>query len=85
MVSIPFRLKRGNPACYSLPSRWPETWDTLPVYDETYFEQLAEVINEVDDVDYSAAETLRSIFAILKEKGIRLVVAQVLDDGRDQT
>ena len=37
----------------------------------------------VDDVDYSAAETLRSIFATLKEKGIRLVVAQVLDDVRE--
>jgi MFS superfamily sulfate permease-like transporter len=34
----------------------------------------------VDDVDYSAAETLRSLFGILKEKGIRLVVAQVMDD-----
>ncbi|HET6420972.1 MAG TPA: SulP family inorganic anion transporter [Geobacteraceae bacterium] len=38
----------------------------------------------VDDVDYSAAETLRSIFAILKEKEIRLVVAQVLEDVREQ-
>jgi MFS superfamily sulfate permease-like transporter len=37
----------------------------------------------VDDVDYSAAESLRSIFATLKEKGVRLVVAQVLDDVRD--
>jgi len=37
----------------------------------------------VDDVDYSAAETLRSIFATLKEQGIRLVVAQVLDDVRE--
>jgi SulP family sulfate permease len=34
----------------------------------------------IDDVDYSAAEALRSIFGILKEKGIRLVVAQVMDD-----
>jgi MFS superfamily sulfate permease-like transporter len=34
----------------------------------------------VDDVDYTAAETLRSLFGILKEKGIRLVLAQVLDD-----
>ena len=34
----------------------------------------------VDDVDFSAAETLRSIFGILKDKGIRLVVAQVMDD-----
>ncbi len=34
----------------------------------------------VDDVDYSAAETLRSIYGMLKEKKIRLVVAQVLDD-----
>ena len=39
----------------------------------------------VDDVDYSAAETLRSLFAILKDKGIRLVVAQVLDDVREQS
>ena len=41
--------------------------------------------SSVDDVDYSAAETLRSLFAILKDKGIRLVVAQVLDDVRDQS
>jgi sulfate permease, SulP family len=34
----------------------------------------------VDDVDFSAAETLRSLFVLLKEKGIRLVVAQVLED-----
>jgi len=39
----------------------------------------------VDDVDYSAAETLRSIFATLKDKGIRLVVAQVLDDVREES
>ena len=34
----------------------------------------------VDDVDFSAAETLRSLFAVLKDKGIRLVVAQVMED-----
>jgi MFS superfamily sulfate permease-like transporter len=34
----------------------------------------------VDDVDYSAAETLRSLFAILQKQGIRLVVAQVMED-----
>ncbi len=34
----------------------------------------------VDDVDYSAAETLRAIFALLQEKGVHLVVAQVLED-----
>jgi high affinity sulfate transporter 1 len=39
----------------------------------------------VDDVDYSAAETLRSLFSILKDKGIRLVVAQVLDDVREDS
>jgi len=39
----------------------------------------------VDDVDYSAAETLRSIFGTMKEKGIRLVVAQVLDDVREES
>jgi len=39
----------------------------------------------IDDVDYSAADMLRSLFVILKDKGIRLVVAQVLDDVRDQS
>ena len=39
----------------------------------------------VDDVDYSAAETLRSIFGILKEKDIRLVVTQVLDDVKEES
>ena len=34
----------------------------------------------VPDVDYSAGQTLRSLFAALDERGIRLVVAQVLDD-----
>jgi len=34
----------------------------------------------VDDVDFSAAETLRAIFGLLKEKSVRLVVAQVLQD-----
>ena len=37
----------------------------------------------VDDVDYSAAETLRSLFAVMKEKGVRLVIAQVLEDVRE--
>lgn len=39
----------------------------------------------VDDVDYSAAETLRSLFVTLKEKGVRLVVAQVLDDVKAES
>ena len=34
----------------------------------------------VNDLDYSAAETLRSIHGILTEKGIHLVVADVMDD-----
>ena len=34
----------------------------------------------MDDVDYSAAETIRSVYARLKEKGIRLVVAEVMED-----
>jgi SulP family sulfate permease len=34
----------------------------------------------VDDVDYSAAETLRSVHARLKARGIRLVVAEVMED-----
>jgi sulfate permease, SulP family len=34
----------------------------------------------VDDVDYTAAEALRSVFGLLQEKGVRLIVSQVLDD-----
>ncbi len=34
----------------------------------------------VDDVDYSAAETIRSLHGVLKDKGIRLVIANVLAD-----
>jgi len=34
----------------------------------------------VDDIDYSAAETLRSVYARLKARGIRLVVAEVMED-----
>jgi MFS superfamily sulfate permease-like transporter len=61
---------------------------------EQFSEEITELVNKadpplrwlcldasaVDDVDFSAAETLRSIFAILKDKGIRLVVAQLMDD-----
>lgn len=39
----------------------------------------------IDDVDYSAAESLRSIFGILKEKRVRLVVAQVMEDVREES
>jgi SulP family sulfate permease len=38
----------------------------------------------IDDVDYSAAQSLRSIFDLVKNKGVRLVVAQVMDDARDE-
>jgi SulP family sulfate permease len=34
----------------------------------------------VDDVDYSAEETLLSIYGILKEQGIHLVVSKLMDD-----
>jgi high affinity sulfate transporter 1 len=39
----------------------------------------------VDDVDYSAAETLRTLVGILHEQGISLVVAQVLEDVRERS
>jgi sulfate permease, SulP family len=39
----------------------------------------------VDDVDYSAAETLRALHGILDEKGIRLVVAQVMEEVKDKS
>jgi high affinity sulfate transporter 1 len=38
----------------------------------------------IDDVDFTAAETLRSLFRILEGKGVRLVVAEVLEDVREQ-
>jgi len=36
-------------------------------------------------VDYSAAETLRALHAILQAKGIRLVIAQVMEDVTAQS
>jgi high affinity sulfate transporter 1 len=41
--------------------------------------------SSVDDVDYSAAETLRSVHAKLKERGIRLIVAEIMDDVKTRT
>jgi high affinity sulfate transporter 1 len=38
----------------------------------------------VDDVDYTAAETLRSLCMLLQQQGIRLVFAVVADDVRDE-
>ena len=40
-------------------------------------------ISSVDDVDFSAAETLRSLYATLQEHGIRMVVAEVQEDVRE--
>jgi len=39
----------------------------------------------VDDVDFSAAATLRSIYASLKEQGIRLVFTEVMEDVRTES
>jgi MFS superfamily sulfate permease-like transporter len=39
----------------------------------------------VDDVDYSSAEALRGLYPVLREKGIRLVVAQLMEDVRKQS
>ena len=39
----------------------------------------------VDDVDYSAAETLRAVFGLLQEKGVRLVVTHVLADVKERS
>jgi high affinity sulfate transporter 1 len=39
----------------------------------------------VDDVDFSAAATLRSVMTILREQGISLVIAQVLEDVRERS
>jgi SulP family sulfate permease len=37
----------------------------------------------VDDVDFTAEETLRSVSGLLQEKGVRLVVSEVLDDVKE--
>jgi MFS superfamily sulfate permease-like transporter len=37
-------------------------------------------VSAVDDIDYSAAEVLRSIYARLKARGVRLVVTGVMED-----
>jgi MFS superfamily sulfate permease-like transporter len=39
----------------------------------------------VDDVDFSAAATLRSLMTILRAQGIHLVIAQVLEDVRERS
>ena len=38
----------------------------------------------VDDVDFTAAATLRETYKLLKEKGVRLVLAEVEDDIRSE-
>jgi len=38
----------------------------------------------IDDLDYSAAETLRSVHAKLQAKGIRMVVAEEMEDFKDK-
>jgi len=35
--------------------------------------------------DYTAAETLRSLFAILREQGVHLVVTQVMENVRERS
>lgn len=39
----------------------------------------------VDDIDYSAVETLRSVHAKLKAKGVRLVIANEMEDLKTHT
>jgi SulP family sulfate permease len=39
--------------------------------------------SSIDDLDYTGAETLRALFEALKQKGVRLVVAQVLEHVRE--
>jgi len=65
---------------------------------ELLSEEITELVNEatppvswfcidadaVDDVDFSAAETLRSVQDLLKGKGIRLVFAIVSDDVKGE-
>jgi high affinity sulfate transporter 1 len=52
---------------------------------ETSIRWLCIDASAIDDVDYSAAETLRMLLASLKEKGVRLVVAQLMDDVEESS
>ena len=66
---------------------------------ELLFEEITHLVNTaepkikwfcidasaVDDVDFSAAETLRSLFNLLNEKGIKLVVTHVMEDVRKES
>ena len=38
----------------------------------------------MDDIDYTAAATLRSLYAILQGQGIRLIFFEVSDEGYAQ-
>jgi high affinity sulfate transporter 1 len=38
----------------------------------------------IDDVDFTAAETLRAVHGTLMDKGVRLAVAQVMEDKRQE-
>ena len=53
----------ANPPAGRYIDVYPKTWDTLPAYDETYFELLAEVINDepVLDRDLAMMDQLWSI------------------------
>jgi MFS superfamily sulfate permease-like transporter len=42
-------------------------------------------LSAVDDVDFSAAETIRALYDVLKTRGIRLVLAQILDDVKKES
>ena len=42
-------------------------------------------VSAIDELDYSSAETLRSIQETLREKGIRLVVAHTFHDHEAQS
>src|SRR5262249_749475 len=41
--------------------------------------------SSVDDVDYSATETLRTLFAILAEQGIHLIMTEMMEDIRERS
>jgi MFS superfamily sulfate permease-like transporter len=42
-------------------------------------------MSAVDDVDFTAAETIRSIYRILKKRNIRFILIQILDDVKKES
>ena len=72
----PPRQSLSSPNCQQFVNENPFLANTT----EPPLRRLCLDASAIDDVDYSAAETLRAIHAMLKARGIRLIVAEEMKD-----